>query len=412
MPLTEVFIRAQKPAEKAIKHFDGGGLFLEVTPKGGRYWRLKYRFGGKEKLLALGVYPEVSLKDARAKRDDAKRQIATGIDPGDVKKAQKTSLLEGGDNSFEAIAREWFSRNEDGWAVTHSSKILQRLEKDVFPQIGAKPIGLIAAPMILAVARKIEARGAKDTAHRAIQNIGQVMRYAVATGRAERDPTGDLRGALPPVRHKHFAALVDPKLVGELLRAFDAFEGTVVVKAALQLAPLVFVRPGELRKAKWADVDLDAGAWAFNASKARKGETIEHLVPLSTQAVEVLTELRQHTGNRECVFPGRDPRKPMSEAAVNAALRRLGYDTKTEITGHGFRAMARTILAEQLGEDPHVIEQQLAHRVPDALGRAYNRTKYVEQRRAMMQRWSNYLDTLKAGAEVIHLPQARGRQAK
>jgi len=412
MPLTEVFIKAQKPAEKTRKHFDGGGLFLDVTPKGGRYWRLKYRFGGKEKLLALGVYPEVSLKDARAKRDDAKKLIANGVDPGDVKKAQKASRLEGGDNSFEAIAREWFARNEDGWATTHSSKVLQRLEKDVFPYIGAKPIESLIAPTLLTVARKIEARGARDTAHRAIQNIGQVMRYAVATGRAERDPTGDLRGALSPIRHKHFAALTDPKLVGELLRAFDAFEGTVVVKAALQLAPLVFVRPGELRKARWADIDLDARTWSFNASKARKGESIEHLVPLSTQAVEILSELRQHTGNRECVFPGRDPHRPMSEAAVNAALRRLGYDTKTEITGHGFRAMARTILAEQLGEDPHVIEQQLAHRVPDVLGRAYNRTKYVEQRRSMMQRWADYLDTLKAGAEVIHLPPTRVCHAK
>ncbi|BAE49292.1 tyrosine-type recombinase/integrase [Paramagnetospirillum magneticum] len=411
MPLTDLQIKAAKPADKPIKLADGGGMFLLVTPQDQRYWRLKYRFGGKEKLLALGVYPDVTIKTARQLRDDAKKQLANGIDPSDARKAKKSSQLLDGPDSFENVAREWFAKNVATWAETHSSKVLQRLESDVFPLIGTKPIGSITAPMILAVARKIEARGANDTAHRAVQNAGQIMRYAVATGRAERDPTGDLRGALPPVRHKHFAALTDPKLVGELLRAFDAFEGTVVVKAALQLAPLVFVRPGELRKAKWADIDLDAGSWAFHASKARKGETIEHLVPLSTQAVEILRDLHQYTGNRECLFPGRDPRKPMSEAAVNAALRRLGYDTKTEITGHGFRAMARTILAEQLGEDPHVIEQQLAHRVPDALGRAYNRTKYIEQRRAMMQRWSDYLDTLKAGAEVIQLPQARGRHA-
>ena len=410
MPLTDIFIKSLKPGAKPTKHFDGDGLFLEVRPTGGPYWRLKYRFGGKEKLLALGVYPDVSLKAARAKRDDAKRLIANGVDPSDVKKAQKESTREGGDNSFECIAREWFSRNEDGWAKTHSSKILQRLEKDVFPYIGSKPIESLIAPTLLNVVRKVEERGAKDTAHRVLQNIGQVMRYAVATGRAERDPTGDLRGALPPVRHKHFAALTDPKLVGELLRAFDAFEGTTVVKAALQLAPLVFVRPGELRSARWADFDLDAGAWTFNASKARMGEVNEHLVPLATQAVAILRDLHQHTGHRECVFPGRDPRKPMSEAAVNAALRRMGYDTKTEITGHGFRAMARTILAEQLDMEPHVIEQQLAHRVPDALGRAYNRTKYIEQRRTMMQRWANYLDLLKAGAEVIELPQAKRRK--
>ena len=387
-------------------------MFLLITPKDQRYWRLKYRFGGKEKLLSLGVYPDVTIKAARQLREEAKKQIAAGIDPADVRKAKKTSQQLDGPDSFENVAREWFAKNEDGWAETHSSKIVRRLEADVFPQIGAKPIGSITAPMILAVVRKVEARGANDTAHRALQNVGQVMRYAVATGRAERDPTSDLRGALPPVRHKHFAALTDPKLVGGLLRAFDAFEGTVVVQAALQLAPLVFVRPGELRKAKWVDIDLDTGCWAFHASKARKGETIEHLVPLSTQSVKILRDLHQYTGNRVCVFPGRDPRKPMSEAAVNAALRRLGYDTKNEITGHGFRAMARTILAEQLGEDPLVIEQQLAHQVPDALGRAYNRTRYVEQRRAMMQRWSDYLDTLKAGAEVIRLPQANGRNVK
>jgi len=350
MPITELRIKGLKPADKPIKLADGGGMFLLVTPQGQRYWRLKYRFGGKEKLLALGVYPDVTLKEARAKRDDAKKLLANGVDPGDVKKAQKASTLEGGENSFEAVAREWFARNESGWAKTHSSKILRRLEKDVFPYIGAKPLDSLTAPALLTVVRKIEGRGAKDTSHRALQNIGQVFRYAVATGRADRDPTGDLRGALPPVRHKHFAALTDPKQVGELLRAFDAFEGTVVVKAALQLAPLVFVRPGELRTAKWADIDLDGAAWAFNASKARTGEVNEHLVPLAIQAVAILRDLHQHTGNRECVFPGRDPRKPMSEAAVNAALRRLGYDTKTEITGHGFRAMARTILAEQLGE--------------------------------------------------------------
>ena len=410
MALTDILIKSLKPQAKTAKHFDGGGLFLEITPTGGRYWRLKYRFGGKEKLLALGVYPDVSLKDARSKRDDAKKLLANNVDPGDVKKAQKAAIMEGGANSFENIAREWFARNESGWAKTHSSKILQRLEKDVFPHIGSKPIEALLAPALLAVARKIEARGAKDTAHRAIQNIGQVMRYAVATGRAERDPTGVLRGALPPVRHKHFAALTDPKQVGELLRAFDAFQGTVVVKAALQLAPLVFVRPGELRNARWADFDLDAGTWSFNASKARTGEANEHLVPLATQAADILRELHKHTGNRECVFPGRDPRKPMSEAAVNADLRRMGYDTKTEITGHGFRAMARTILAEQLGEDPHVIEQQLAHRVPDALGRAYNRTKYVAQRKVMMQRWADYLDELKVGAEIIQLPAGKRRK--
>ena len=325
-------------------------MFLLITPKGQRYWRLKYRFGGKEKLLALGVYPDVMLKEARQKRDDAKKLLATGIDPSDAKAAQKTSQQLGGPDSFENVAREWFARNQDGWAETHSSKIINRLEMDVFPQIGAKPIGTISAPMILTVARKIEARGAKDTAHRAIQNVGQVMRYAVATGRAERDPTGDLRGALPPVRHKHFAALTDPKQVADLLRAFDAFEGTVIVKAALQLAPLVFVRPGELRKARWEDIDLENGEWKFNASKARTGEVNEHLVPLAAQAVTILRDLEQYTGKRACVFPGRDPKKPMSDAAVNAAHQFLEYHGNIGVGG--LLRRSRPAVVPSTGEGP------------------------------------------------------------
>ena len=407
MPLTDLFIKGIKPSEKTVKYADGGGLYLEVTSTGRRYWRWKFRFGGKEKRLALGVYPDVTLKEARQGRDDAKKLIAGGIDPSAVKKAQKASLVEGGDNSFEHIAREWYARKINSWSATHADRLIRLLEKDIFPHIGSKPIEGLTAPTLLAVARKIEARGAVETSHRALQNIGQIFRYAVSTGRAERDPTGDLRGALSPVIHGHLPSLTDPKQVGELLRAFDGFRGTDVVRTALLLAPLVFVRPGELRKARWADFDLDAGTWSFNASKARTGETNEHLVPLATQAVELLRDLHKHTGKRELVFPGRDPKKPMSEAAINAALRRLGYDTKTEITGHGFRAMARTILAEQLDVDPRIIEQQLAHAVPDVLGRAYNRAKYVEQRKVMMQRWADYLDQIKAGAQVIQLPQVK-----
>ena len=406
MALTDIEIRALKPQTETKKHFDGNGLYLEIRPTGSCYWRLKYRFGGKEKLLALGVYPDVSLKAARIKRDEAKKLIADGIDPSERRKAQKASFREGGDNSFEVIAREWYARKVSSWSATHSHRIMQLLERDIFPHIGSKPIEGLTAPALLTVARKIETRGAVETSHRALQNIGQIFRYAVATGRAERDPTGDLRGALSTVIHGHLPALTDPKQVGELLRAFDGFKGTNVVRTALLLAPLVFVRPGELRKARWENFDLDSGTWSFNASKARTGETNEHLVPLATQAIELLRELHKHTGKRELVFPGRDPKKPMSEAAVNAALRRLGYDTKTEITGHGFRAMARTILAEQLDVDPRIIEQQLAHAVPDVLGRAYNRTKYIEQRKVMMQRWADYLDQLKAGAQIVHLSQA------
>ena len=300
-------------------------------------------------------------------------------------------------NSFEVIAREWFAKHSPNWAASHSEKIIQRLEKDIFPWIGGRPITEISAPEVLAVLRRIENRGALDTAHRAQQNCGQIFRYAVADGRAQRDPCGDLRGALPPVKQNHFASITEPAAVGELLRAIDGFRGTFVVQCALRLAPLFFVRPGELRKAEWAHFDLDKAEWRYLASKTKT----EHLVPLASQAVAILHELHALTGHGRYVFPGRDPQKPMSEAAVNAALRRMGYDTKTEITGHGFRAMARTILHEEIGIAPEIIEHQLAHRVRDSLGTAYNRTKFIKERRAMMQRWADYLNDLAAGGKVI-----------
>ena len=301
--------------------------------------------------------------------------------------------------SFEVIAREWFAKYAPTWAKSHADKVIQRLEKDVFPWLGARPVAEITAPELLTVLRRIEDRGALDTALRAKQNCGQVFRYAVATGRAERDPSGDLRGALAPVKHENFASITDPAQVAELLRAIDAFRGTFVVKCALQVAPLLFVRPGELRTAEWAAFDLDRAEWRYLVTKTRT----EHLVPLPVQAVALLRDLHALTGQRRYVFPGRDPHKPMSGAAVNAALRRLGYDTRTEITGHGFRAMARTILHEELHFKPEVIEHQLAHKVPDALGAAYNRTRFLSERRVMMQQWADYLDRLKAGAQIIPL---------
>jgi integrase len=306
------------------------------------------------------------------------------------------------------VAREWFTKLLPTWTPDHADKIIKRLERDVFPWIGSKPIADLNAPTVLTTIRRIEARGRLETAHRALQNCGQVFRYAVATGRAERDPTGDLRGALPPTREKHMAAITDPREVGALLRAIDAFRGTLIVQSALKLSALVFVRPGELRQAEWSEIDLDKGEWNIPAERmkgwTRKGITTPHLVPLSAQAVAILRELQPLTGRGVHVFAGRDPRKPMSNAAVNAALRRMGYDTKTEMTGHGFRAMARTILHEELSVDRDVIEHQLAHAVPDALGTAYNRTKFIKERRAMMQRWADYLDKLKAGADVVTLP--------
>lgn len=397
MALTDILIRSTRPGDKAQKLFDGGGLFLLIAPTGGKLWRLKYRFGGKEKLLALGVYPDVSLKQARERRDEARKLLADDVDPGATRKAQKAARLASAADSFEVIAREWFAKFAPSWAESHSSKIIQRLEKDVFPWLGARPIAEITAPELLTVLRRIEDRGALDTALRAKQNCGQIFRYAVASGRAERDPSGDLRGALAPVTHENFPAITDPRQVAELLRAIEAFRGTFIVKCALQLAPMLFVRPGELRTAEWSAFDLDKAEWRYLVTKTRT----EHLVPLPAQAVAILREIHALTGQRLNVFPGRDPRKPMSGAAVNAALRRMGYDTKTEITGHGFRAMARTILHEELHFKPEVIEHQLAHKVPDALGTAYNRTRFLNERRAMMQRWADYLDQLKAGAQII-----------
>ncbi len=399
MPLTDTAIRSAKPSDKAVKLSDEKGLFLLIHPNGSKYWRQKYRYNGKEKTLAHGVYPDVGLKDARERRDAARKLLADGIDPGENRKVQKSAKVERAANSFEVIAREWYSKNRVSWAVSHADKIIARLENDVFPWLGGKAIAEITAPDVLSVLRRIESRGTNDTAHRAKSNISQVMRYAIATGRAERDPCPDLRGALPPLRHDNFASITEPAKVAELLRAMDAFSGTFVVKSALLLAPLLFVRPGELRKALWADVDLDKAEWRYFVTKTKT----EHSVPLSSQAVAILKDLHALTGHAANVFPGRDPQKPMSEAAINAALRRMGYDTKTEITGHGFRAMARTILHEELHQKPEVIEHQLAHKVPDSLGTAYNRTKFLKERKAMMQLWADYLDKLKAGAEVIPL---------
>lgn len=399
MPLSDLAIRGAKPSDKPVRMFDGGGLYLEVSPAGSKLWRLKYRFNGKEKRLSLGIYPDVGLKDARERRDAARKLLANDIDPGENKKVQKAAKVERAANSFEVIAREWFAKHSPGWAASHADKIIRRLELDVFPWIGGKPVAEISAPELLTTLRRVESRGALDTAHRVHQNCGQIFRYAVATGRASRDPSGDLKGALPPARHENFASITDPAKVAELLRAIDAFSGTFVVRSALLLAPLLFVRPGELRRAEWASFDLDKAEWRYFVTKTKT----EHSVPLATQTVAILRELHALTGHGRYVFPGRDPQKAMSEAAVNAALRRMGYDTKTEITGHGFRAMARTILAEELHHKPEVIEHQLAHKVPDALGTAYNRTKFLKERRVMMQEWADYLNKLKAGAEIISL---------
>ncbi len=399
MPLTDTAIRSAKPADKPVRMFDGNGLYLEITPPGGKLWRLKYRFGGKEKRLALGAYPIVTLSEARMRRDEARRLLANGVDPSEHKKAQKAANQVSMANSFEAIAREWFAKHSVTLAESNAARTIRRLEVDVFPWIGDRPISEITPPELLAVLRRIEMRTA-DTALRAKVSCGQIFRYGVQTGRCERDPTADLRGALANLPDKHFAALTTPREVGALMRAIDAFKGTQVVVSALRLAPLVFVRPGELRQAQWADIDLERAEWRFTTSKTRT----EHLVPLSTQAISILRELFPLTGSGRFVFPGgRTDKRAMSEAALGAALRRMGFSTQEEITPHGFRAMARTLLHEELGFATEVIEHQLAHRVPDALGAAYNRTKFLKERRAMMQQWADYLDKLKAGADVVSL---------
>lgn len=403
MPLTDTAIRTAKSSEKPYKLADEKGLFLLVNPNGSKWWRLKFRVDGKEKLLSLGTYPDVGLKDARAKRDEARKMLADGVDPGENRKAQKASKSERAANSFEVICREWLEQRKDTVEPAQTAKTLSRMENDVFPWIGGKAITDLTAPDVLSVMRRMDERGARYTAHWVRSEISRAFRYAIATGRAERDPCPDLRGAIPPAKETHFAAITDPKEVGGLLRAIDGFRGTFVVKSALLLAPLLFVRPGELRQAEWASFDLDKSAWRYFINKTKT----EHLVPLSSQAVAVLKELHTLTGHGRFVFPGaRGNARPMSEAAVNAALRRMGFDTKTEISGHGFRAMARTILHEELHVKPEVIEHQLAHSVPDALGTAYNRTKFLKERKAMMQLWADYLDKLKAGAEVIRLHPA------
>ncbi|QPJ64809.1 MAG: integrase arm-type DNA-binding domain-containing protein [Candidatus Nitrohelix vancouverensis] len=401
MSLTNTSIRNAKPELKTRKLYDERGLYLEISPNGGKWWRFKYRFEGKEKRLSLGVYPDVSLKDARERREEARKLVANGIDPSENRKVQKAVREGFAENSFEVVAREWYAKHSSNWSAGHGDRILRRLEIDVFPWIGEKPVGSVKAPELLSVIQRIEKRGALETAHRVLGNCGQVFRYAVATGRAERDPSGDLRGALPPAKVKHLAAVTEPKQVADLLRMMDGYEGTLTVSCALRLAPLVFVRPGELRKAEWADVNLENAEWSYIVTKT----DIRHIVPLSRQALEILREIHPLTGHGRYVFPSaRAGGRPMSDNAILAAMRRMGIP-KEEMSGHGFRAMARTILDEVLGVRPDFIEHQLAHAVRDPNGRAYNRTAHLEERRKMMQQWADYLDQLKAGVDVIPVRQ-------
>ena len=386
---------------KPFKLTDEKGLYLLMQPQvdgWGKWWRFKYRFGGKEKSLSFGTYPDTGLMQAREKRDAARKQLADGIDPGENRKAVKLSKAENAANSFEIIAREWGAKKVNDWD-DKNNRSKRMLERNIFPWLGSKPITDILPKDILECLRRVEDRGTIETAHRSLQICGQVFRYAVATGRVDRDITPDLRGALPPAKGEHFAAITEPKQVAELLRAIDSYQGSLAAICALKLAPLVFVRPGELRAAEWEHINLDSKEWRYFVSKTKT----EHIVPLSSQAVKILEELHPLTGHGRFVFSSeRTPRgdRCMSENTINAALKRMGYG-KDIMTGHGFRAMARTILDEVMGVRVDFIEHQLAHAVKDPNGRAYNRTAHLPERHKMMQQWADYLDDLKNGAQVI-----------
>jgi integrase len=362
MSLTNGLARNAKPREKPYKLSDEKGLYLEIVPSGSKLWRLKYRFRAKEKRLSFGPYPEVSLELARERRLQARRLLIDGIDPMEHKRQARRAAMMASASTFEAVAHEWFSRFSSGWAKDHSSKILLRLENDLYPWLGRRPIASIEADELLATIRRIESRGALASAHRCLRYCGQIIRYAIATGRAKRNPAADLRGALPAARTTHFASITDPVRVGELLRAIDRYAATPVTRCALRLASLTFVRPGERRKAEWAHFDLDAGEWRIPGERMKMGRAL--IVPLSRQALEVLHELRPLTGRGRYLFPGaRRPAKPMSGNTVNDALRRLGFSGEV-MTGHGFRATARTLLDEVLGYRIEWIEHQLRDRFP------------------------------------------------
>lgn len=399
--LTATAVRNAQPRDKTYRLPDGGGMYLEVTPSGGMYWRLKYRHHGKEKRLAIGVYGEgagkVSLAQARKARDEAKELLAQGLDPSTAKRLAKEQGRAAADNTFKAVATEWLEHIHKHEVVpAHYDRNKRRLERDIFPTLGHRPVSEIAPPELLDCLRKVEKRGHLETASRIKTVCGQVFRYAISTGKARRDPTADLRGSLRRAKTKHFAAITDPKEIPALLRALDGYSGTPVVVAAINLAPLVFVRPGELRTAQWSDFDLEAATWSFQPSK----NADPLIVPLPRQAVKILSDLYGLTGPEGYVFPNaRSRSRPMSDSTIGAALDYLGF--KNKMTAHGFRAMARTILAERLNYSPEHIEQQLAHKVRDANGRAYNRTQFLEQRREMLQSWADYLDALRDGSDNV-----------
>lgn len=404
MPLSDASLRAAKPREKAYRLSDGGGLYAEISPSGGKWWRLKYRYGGKEKRISLGTYPAVGLKEARERRDAARRLLADGKDPSQQRKAEKAAQLQASENTFEAVAREWVKQQDRRWKAGHAAKVLRRLEMHTFPTIGDRPLTEITAREILPILRRIEARGHIENAHRVCQYTGAVFRYAIACGRAENDPTAALRGALKTQKARHHPSITDPAAIGALLRAIDGYTGEHATSCALRFAPLVFVRPGELRRAKWEEIDLEGAEWRIPAERMKMNAP--HIVPLSSQAVAALEAVKPLTGRSAFVFPSlRSSKRPMSENTLNAALRRLGY-AKEEMTAHGFRSMASTLLNE-MGWHRDAIERQLAHAERDAVRAAYNYAEHLPERRRMMQAWADYLDRLREGGGKVTPIHAR-----
>ncbi|NTV12363.1 MAG: integrase arm-type DNA-binding domain-containing protein [Desulfobulbaceae bacterium] len=407
--LSDAAVRTAKPKDKTYMLRDGGGLWLVLEPSGRKWWKLRVVFAKKENSFSLGDYPAVSIADAREKRNDARKKLGAGIDPGNARKAEKAQ--NSGEGTFENVAREWqakFSKVE--WSESHSKNILSRLEKNIFPWLGARPVAEITAPEIISVFRKIEERGHLETLHRTLTNCGQVFRYAIATGRGTVDPTYKMGEAFPKAIKHHFSTITDPVGVGNLLRAIDAYHGTFVVKCALMLAPLVFLRPKELRLAEWSEFDFERAVWLIPINRMKRTRRDKeakpkevHIVPLSRQALGILKELYQLTGGGRLVFPGlRGKDRAISDATMTNALRRIGYD-RDEMHVHGFRAMAKTMMKQNLKLDDDWIERQLSHAVKGPLGRAYDRTTFEPERWKMMQVWADYLDTLKAGAEINRL---------
>lgn len=388
MPLTDTTLRNAKPGEKQIKLFDGHGLFLLIAPSGTKAWRLKYSFHGKEKLISLGLYPTVSLKEARERAATARKDIENGIDPSEKRKLEKSACQ----NTFEGVALEWHEQNKHKWSEMYAKTIMHRMKRNLFPQIGSKPVHLVSAPELLALLRKIEARGAKDIPHIVRTICSSVFRYAIATGRAERDPAADLKGALAPRVRRNLPSQTTPEAVGHLLIAIDNYPGTFVVRSALQLMALTFCRTGELRNAEWREIDFEDGLWRIPAERMKMSR--DHLIPLSRQSVAILRKLQAYSGKDVYVFPNyKTEKRSMSKSALLGAIRRLGFEND-EMCPHGFRSMASTMLNE-LGYNGDWIERQLAHVPRNIIRGIYNRAEYLPERRKMMQDWADYLDELR-----------------